>query len=237
MKKIFALLFVLFVSVSMFAQIPENIKRHYTNSFDVFTIISTNKPENFNPRAINQSFRLSASYLIPFGKSNFSFGIGAGIGFHNYYINGLSKDMLPESLHLPDMAEDAFYFRIIDSISEPKIKATRNKITLTYIDIPLELRYCSKKGFKASVGAKIDFLVSSYHKYNGSDFLYGTSEDIKIRQYKLDNLSSFQIGPIVRVGWKWINAYATYSLTPVYDAGGGSKLNPVCVGISFTPQY
>ncbi|MDR2083385.1 MAG: PorT family protein [Bacteroidales bacterium] len=237
MKKILPILIlILSISTTITAQIPENIKRHYTNSFDVFTIISTNKPENFNPRAINQGFRLSASYVIPFGKSNFSFSIGAGISFQNYYIDALPKDMLPSSLQLEGMG-DNFYFLKIDSITDPSITYSRNKMTLTYIDIPFEFRYCGNKGFKVSVGAKIDFLINSYFKFKGTDYLYGTEGDIKIKKYNLDHLSAFQIGPIVRIGWKWFNAYATYSLTPVYDAGAGSKLNPITVGISFTPEY
>ncbi|MDL2239668.1 PorT family protein [Bacteroidales bacterium OttesenSCG-928-L14] len=236
MKKFLVLVILsLTLGTTLVAQIPENIKRHYTNSFDVFTILSTNKPEYFNPRAINQSFRLSASYVIPFGQSNFSFSIGAGIAFHNYYIDALPKDVLPEALQLE--GRDDFYFIKIDSISDSKMSYKRSKMTLTYIDIPLEFRYVGDKGFKVSMGVKIDFLLNSYFKYNGTDFLYGTEENIKIRKYNLDNISSFQIGPIVRVGWKWINAFATYSITPVYDTGAGSKLNPICVGISFTPEY
>ena len=68
-------------------QRPGLFNGRYTNSFDIFTIIATNNPENFNPRAINQSFRHSGSYVIPFGVSNFSLGIGAGISFHNYFID------------------------------------------------------------------------------------------------------------------------------------------------------
>jgi hypothetical protein len=214
----------------------QDIKKRFANSFDFFTTIATNKPENFDPRAINQGFRHSISYLIPFGKSKFSLGIGAGISFNNYYIDALPKDMLPASMQLEEYGED-FYFVKIASISDPKISYQKNKMTLTYLDIPLELRYCSKKGFKVSAGAKVDFLVGSHFKYKGSDFLFGTDEKIKIKKYHLSHLSNYQVGPIVRVGWKIFSAYATYSFAPVYDKDAGSKLNPICVGISFTPLY
>jgi len=32
-----------------------------------------------------------------------------------------------------------------------------------------------------------------------------------------------------------LDVYATYSFTPVYNINGGEKLNPICVGLSFTP--
>jgi len=204
---------------------------HYTNSFDFFTIISTNKPENFNTRVINQSFRHSVSYLIHFGSSNFSLGIGAGISFHNYYIDALPKDVIPASMQLDDD------FIKIESISNPEITYKKNKMTLTYFDIPFELRYCSPKGFKVSAGTKIDFLVNSYFKFKGTDFLFGTDKDMKIKKYNLENISNVQIGPIVRIGWKNLHVFGTYSFTPVYNADAGNKLNPICIGLSLTPQY
>ena len=105
-------------------------------------------------------------------------------------------------------------------------------MTLTYVDIPVELRYFSKKGLHVSAGAKIDYLVNSRFKYKGSDYIFDSNGDIKIKKHNLEHISNFQIGPIVRIGWKKLNVFATYSLTPVYDADAGSKLNPICVGIS-----
>jgi hypothetical protein len=210
----------------------EMIKRHYTNSFDFFTIIATNKPENFDPRAINQSFRHSASFVIPFGVSNFSVAIGAGISFHNYYIDALPKEVIPSSMQLGEHGD----FIKIESISNPKINYKKNKMTLTYLDIPLELRYRSKKGFKVSAGAKIDFLVKSCFKFKGTDYLFGSHANIKIKKYNLEDLSNIQIGPIVRMGWNRLHVFATYSFTPVYNTDAGGKLNPICVGISLTPK-
>jgi len=220
----------------------DKLMRHYTNSFDLFTIIATNNPENFNSNIANRGFRHSASYLIPFGKSNFSMGIGLGISWHNYYIDALPKDILPASMQ-EGRGED-FYFVKIDDIkigdpSNPKdIFCKKNKVTLTYLDIPLEFRHCTYKGFKVSVGVKVDFLVGSRFKFKGSDFLFGTDEDIKVKKYSLDNISPIQFGTIARIGWKRFHAYTTYSFTPVYDMGEtGKKLNPICVGVSFTPKY
>jgi len=213
-------------------QRPGLFNGHYTNSFDFFTILSTNKPENFDPRAINQSFRHSASYLIHFGTSNYSLGIGAGISFHNYHIDAFPKEVVPASMQSGEHGD----FIKIASISNPEIHYTKNKMTLTYVDIPLELRYGSEKGFKVSAGAKIDFLVNSCFKFKGTDYLFGSEEDIKIKKYNLGNISKVQIGPIVRIGWKKLHAYATYSFIPVFNADAGTKLNPICVGISLTPQ-
>jgi hypothetical protein len=177
-----------------------------TCTFDFYTIIPTNTPDNFNVRTINQSFRHSLSYLIHFGISDYSLGIGAGISFNNYYY-------------------------------DPKPEPRFDQMTLTYIDIPIELRYVGKNGLKASAGIKTDFLVNSYYKYKGADYLYGTDGKILIKKYGLDNLSNVLTGPLVRVGWKYINIYAAYSLIPVYNSSAGNKLNPFALGISLTPPY
>jgi hypothetical protein len=178
---------------------------------------------------------MSASYVIPFEKSNFSVAIGAGVSFHNFYSDALPKDAIPTDLQSESWGED-FYFQKIDSIQNG-LSYTKNKIALTYVDIPIELRFCAKSGVKFSAGIKLGFLVNSLSKYKGTDFIYGTESTIKYKKCNIDNLSSFQLGPVVRVGWKWFSAYAAYSLIPVYDATGGSKINPISLGISFTPGY
>jgi len=213
-----------------------DIKEYFANSFEVFTTIAANKPENFDPRAINQGFRHSVSYRIPLGKSNFSLGIGAGISFHNYYIDALPKDVLPVSMQ-SDEYGDGYYFVKIASISEPEISYKKNKMTLTYIDIPFELKYYNKKNVKISVGAKVDFPVRSCFKFKGSDFVFGSDTNIKLKKYNLAHITNYQIGPMVRIGWKACQIYASYSFTPVYDADAGSKLNPICVGLSITPLW
>ena len=210
-------------------------KGKITPAFDVYTIIATNKPANFDTRAINQSFRFSLTYQVPFGKSGFSLGFGAGVSFNNYYIDAFPKDMLPVSMHRPEPAMEginSFYFEKISSI--PNISYKKNKMTLTYVDIPIELRYSGKKGFRVAAGMKADYLVNSKFKFKGTDYLFGTNKDIKIKKHNLEHLSNFQVGPVVRIGRNKINAYASYSFTPVYDTGADNKLNPVCVGISLT---
>ena len=213
-----------------------DVKEYIATSFEVFTTIAANKPENFDPRAINQGFRHSVSYRIPLGKSNFSLGIGAGISFHNYYIDALPKDVLPVSMQ-SDEYGDGYYFVKIASISEPEISYKKNKMTLTYIDIPFELKYYNKKNVKISVGAKVDFPVRSCFKFKGSDFVFGSDTNIKLKKYNLAHITNYQIGPMVRIGWKACQIYASYSFTPVYDADAGSKLNPICVGLSITPLW
>jgi hypothetical protein len=197
---------------------------------DLFTSIPTNKPQNFNPRAINQGFRFAISYPVPLCKSNFSLGIGAGMSFHNFYTSALPKDIWSASMR-EKYGNDSYFIKIAD-ITDPKIDCKKNKITFTYLDVPVELRYRSQKGFIVSAGAKVDFLVNSRLKYKGTDFIFGTDEEIKIKKHRLKHLSGVQAGPVMRIGWKRLNVFATYSFISVYNKNMDNTLNPVCVGIS-----
>ena len=233
MKKHFSLLILfLILCGNCYSQIPENIKKHYTNTFDIFTDIITDKPENFTPKSINMGFGTTASYVIPVGKSNFSFAIGGGFSFHNFHSNALPKDAIPVSLQDTTNTND-FYFMRLDSIGVSSYK--RNKISIAYFDIPLELLYCAKNGIKFSIGAKLSFNIGSHSKYKGIDFVYGTNDTYKYKKYDLDNLSNFGISPVIRFGWRWVNIYASYNLISIYDATGGNKIRPISIGLSFTP--
>src|SRR5690554_5292328 len=115
MKRILSILLTVLVTTSLFSQVPDHIKRRYTNSIDVFTDIALNKPENFGNKAINPGVSLNASYVVPFGKSNFGFSIGGGFTFHNYYLKSLPKDFIPTNLQHENWGDD-FYFMPIDSL-------------------------------------------------------------------------------------------------------------------------
>lgn len=214
----------------IFGQLPSEIKKRYSNSFDVYTDIILAKPENFTPKAMNMGYSFSVSYLIPVAKSNFSFSVGGGLSFHNIYSNAVPKDAIPEDLQKESWGDD-FYFMTLDSIGGASY--TKNKMAFINFDIPVEILYYADNGLRFTAGVKLCFNIGSNTKYSGIDYLYGTEETCKYKKYDLKNISSFGITPIVRFGWKWFNLYASYSLIPIYDATGGNCIRPISVGMSF----
>ncbi|MCL1973355.1 MAG: PorT family protein [Bacteroidetes bacterium] len=175
-------------------------------TLDFFALIPVNKPQNFTTKGFNRGFRASFSYPFPLGRSNYYVGVGLGIGFYNYYTSLLDKEL----------------------------SYKKNKLTITYLDVPLVLHYRSPKGLNYSVGAKIDFLVNSYTKYKGADGVFGSEKEVKFKKYHIADLAPVTFGPLLRIGWKKLSMYATYSITPVYNSNAGSKLNPICVGLSLS---
>ena len=232
MKRIICLTILLSVAITnVFGQVPENIKKHYCNTFEVFTDLITAKPDNFTPKAINMGYSFSITYLVPVGKSDFSFSLGGAMTWHNFYSDAVPKDAIPTDLW-KDSWND-YYFMKLDSLGV--VSYTKNKMCVAYVGVPVELFYCAKNGIRFTAGMRLDFKIASNTKYNGTDFLYGTTEVYKYKKYNLQNLSNFGLCPVVRVGWRWFNVYASYSLISVYEASVGNKIKPISLGISFTP--
>jgi hypothetical protein len=186
-------------------------------------------------------FDIYAMYSIPFGKSKFSLGLGFGVGTHN-----LRSDAVPtnEINWTSDSLTGRTIFALIPSYKNNKeIKYDNNKFTLSYFDIPLELRYKkeNKKGkmFKFSVGGKVGCLLSSHTKYRGTKYEgddpdVGTA-DVKYKIYKIQNLELLRYGISARIGFGMYNIFGYYSLSKLFQKDKGPELYPISVGICITP--
>jgi len=229
---VFFLLFFVVVTSHTFAQ-SEELMRKYTNNFDLFTDIWTNTPDNVEIKAINLGYNLSASYIIPIENSNFGVLLGIGLTGHNLYTDAVPAEVLDQS----GAGTGVIAFTKLDSLVS-EISYNRNKIALTYAEIPLEFRYYSKAtGFKASLGMRIGFLIDSHTKYNGEDYLFGSEDVIRVKIKDLENISEYRFTPFIRVGWKWVNVTASYGLTGLYEQNKGPAMHPVSLGLSFTPFH
>ena len=80
----------------------------------------------------------------------------------------------------------------------------KNKIALTYAEIPLEIRIRSnpntkQKSFKLYLGTKFGYLINNHLKYEGEDPT--TGEWIKYKTYNLPNISYYSYGITGRIGF------------------------------------
>jgi hypothetical protein len=107
-----------------------------------------------------------------------------------------------------------------------------NKLALTYIEIPVELRFRSKPDkldnrWKVAVGFKAGIRVDGYTKQS-------TKTPKEIRTYKpYPDLNLFQAGPMMRVGYASFNLTAYYGVLGVFRANRGPQVNAFSVGLSF----
>ncbi len=168
----------------------------------------------------SRSASIYFNYDVQFGKSNFSFAPGIGLTSDNVYLNsGISID---------DSTNVSSFFLLPN---QDAVKS--NKISITYIDVPLELRFRTKpdkhdNSWKIAAGLKIGLTAKTLSKLK-------ISEEGENRIYKTTNLQNtmgYHYGPTFRFGYGWFNLFAFYSLTPFFEENKGPEVVPFTIGIS-----
>jgi len=224
MKRFFigALLLLLFIPTQKTnAQVlSESAKRKVTVGIDLFSDFWTGVPSTVNARVLNQATNVFLTYNIAVGKSKYTtFGIGLGVGSHNLNLkDGKISDIKASDIQL--VPADTSLIK-------------RDKISLSYLELPLELKFRGKKGFKFSIGLKIGYLIGNKEKYMGALTAGGPQYDIKSKG--ISQLNTFNYSPIIRIGYKSFNLFASYQLVSMFKTGHGPELHPISVGITLTP--
>jgi len=186
-------------------------------------------PNDFKLNAFNRGINVYFMYDVAFGKKkivkNFSIAPGIGVGSENYYFKNYKLTWHYDSL--------TRFKPLGDSVS-----SKNSKLNMTYIDIPIELRYRSEPNkktgmsWKIAVGFKFGFLVGSKWKYKGEDPNRGTNgESVTIKDIGVANMSKFRYGPTIRGGYGPVSLFAYYSIGSAFTTKG-PKMNPIVFGIS-----
>jgi len=224
MKKIFVLVLITLLFLNSFAQkVDEKDFKKVSVVFDIFNDFWVNVPDSIDSRFFNQGVSFSGYYNSQIPNSNFSAAIGAGITCHNFYSDGVFDTITRDN-----------GLRPFDKMYRGK-SYDKNKISVSYLDIPIELRYRTKSQFRASIGFKFGFLLDSHTKYRGYDYLYGTTEELKVKHHEVRNIEKVRYGFTARFGWKFINLTTFYSMTGLFKKGHGDEMYPISVGISLMP--
>ncbi len=152
------------------------------------------------------------------GKSSFHFAYGLGLNSNNVHHDGfLAYDSSRVAKILP---------------LNPAVDYKINKISLTYINIPLELRYRTKplhksNRIKVSGGFMGGLLINSHVKFKDDD---GT-----FKAKKIEGILPYQYGVTARIGYGKYNVSGYYGLSNVFEDGKGPELTPYSIGISIIP--
>lgn len=163
-------------------------------------------------------------YQILKNTHNFNFSIGIGMTNYNFHNNSLPLD-----------SAGYLYFEPV----QPGYAYYKNKFSLSYLDIPIEINFVSnhnKKGKNAriNVGGKTGYLVSNYIKYKGEDFRNNTSEIVKFKEYNIHNVMKYHFVIYLRFIYNKIGFNINYSLTPSFVKNKGGNYIPLSYGISFS---
>ena len=233
MKKVFFTLIALAFSVVSYAQLIANkTDNKVTLGFDLFSDFQLTKANNSNwdARGFNQGVSLALTYNFPMGESSkHTVAVGVGMSSHNYYsYNRLINPYTNDTMKLSESYRGNDNFK-------------RAKINPTYLEVPLELRFRIKDQVKIGVGFKFGIMLAAKTKYVGPDYTdnvlaEGSGVTVHEKYTYINNLERYAYTATLRVGWKWVTAFAAYQFSPVFAVGHEApELHPLSVGVSFAP--
>lgn len=158
-------------------------------------------------------------------KSRVSFAPGIGYSCSNIYSrHGLWEDSSGTSFRpLTDINPNI-------ALADYKV----NKLTLQYIDIPLELRIRTNPDkfnncWKFVVGFKAGIRVDAHTKEKTK---IGSVVKVDVER-RFPDFNLLRMGPTIRIGYSVVNVFAYYGILDVFKKDKGPKANEFTVGISF----
>jgi hypothetical protein len=226
MKKILSIVLFLSFVLSVNAQeVSDGLKKEKFRKIqlDLFSDVWEGLPPTVAFKDYNPGVNLYYSYPIEINK-NVGFAVGGGFSWHNLYSNGLPMEMTDSVTGLYSGTE---FVRLPYGTSYKK-----NKIRLSYFDIPVEFRiktYEPKK-FRFAIGGKIGILTKAITKYKGSE-LTGDFAAFNGKQ-DINHLNMLRYGVSARIGYGIINLYAYYQLSEVFEHQASPTMYPLSFGIS-----
>lgn len=180
----------------------------------------TSRPGFTDFQWYNNGLNIQIFYDKLFGQSGFSGAVGIGFSTQSYYSNKQIRR---------DTTKSFLYSDWLD----PETAYDHNKISTSWVEVPIELRYRSKQDdwgyrWKFSVGAKVGFQFDAHDKLVDKN-------NIKYKTYYFPDLNNVRAGLIARAGYGKINFSTFFSLTEFFIPGRGPEMKQVSVALSIVP--
>ncbi len=203
---------------------------------DLFTDIWSNAPENMDINTINRGVNITMMQEFRLGASPISVATGLGIASHNLY-SDYFYNYVPMSWSSAYPQPGTYDFTPIGD-TDGEIK--KNKLSLNYLNLPLELRYRNNSlphTFRITAGVRAGYLVNAHTKTHIKNDNGGvgssTQDERKYKEHKLGNLEKFQFGLSGRIGYGRINLNAYLPLTKIFKDNSVTDMKPFSVGLTF----
>ncbi len=164
---------------------------------------------------------------IPIAGDRFGLLTGLGFQWNNY---DLKTDNRLITKPATDSTKSQFSsFRDSDNMES----VSKNKFKATYLTLPILFEYNDKKlarkGFHISAGMVFGYRIGSKNKMKYTT-PGGNNKKDKYREEF--NLNPFSMALTTRVGIGWLNMFATYNLSPLFQNDKGPELYPFTVGLT-----
>jgi hypothetical protein len=211
MKNIYILVFALLTTFTVNAQTEKKINTTKAYSKD-FVMLQfgynnwLNAPDSIKIGGFSRFANVYLCYDFPIQKSNFSFAAGAGVGSSHIFLNK-QKAVLNDTPSSIRFVADTF---------------KKNKIAMTYVEAPFEIRYFSdkenrNKGIKAALGLRVGALLNSHwkgkYKFNNKPIV----EKVSTKRF----IETYRVAVTARVGYGNFSVIGTYSLNNLFRVNNG----------------
>ena len=157
-------------------------------------------------------------------KSPISFGLGVGCIYQTQFSNALLR-------YDNDLGITKYY--VIPESFTKKEAPKLNRMTYINCNIPLELRYRHKNGFKFTVGVRLGLVAEISQRYKGNN-LEGTGVSENYKYFLKTDRQKANFDVYMRCGWKFVAVYYSYQVNKLFTDGKGPAVNPMSLGISLS---
>jgi hypothetical protein len=171
------------------------------------------RSNSFHLNLIQQSIGLQRN------RNNFGLVTGLGMQFQDFRLDDYTTIektdddvIVPKEFHY---SEDQKSRLFLFSLTLP---------VLAEIQIPIN-NYKNRLYF--SSGMYLSYRILSYTKIK-----YHTEQTQKLKVTDDYSLQNFKYGIIARTGYRWVNFFAMYELTPFFEEGKGPVLTPFTFGVT-----
>ena len=187
---------------------------------DIYHSFWMGMPTQVSHMKFDPGFNVSAIWDFKLKEKPIAFGLGVGVSYYTQFSNALLRYDEPSDLMR--------YYVLPESV-----KYNLLKMNYLNVNIPLEFRYRHPNGFKFSVGARVGLVCEVSQKYKGQD--PSTASDTTMyKNLRMEHKMKYNVDVYTRIGWKFINAYYSFQVTPLFTNGKGPKIYPMSVGISLS---
>ena len=187
---------------------------------DIYQSFWIGMPSKVSYMKFDPGFNVSAIWDFKIKNKPLAFGAGVGISYYTQYSNALLRY---------DEDNDIMRYYVLPS----SVKYNLLKLNYLNVNIPLEFRYRNTNGFKFSVGARVGLVAEVSQKYKGNN-PEDVSDTLMMKNLKVFNKMKYNVDVYTRIGWKFVDAYYSIQLTPLFQEDKGPKIFPMSVGISLS---
>ncbi|MBW8049526.1 MAG: PorT family protein [Cytophagales bacterium] len=166
-------------------------------------------------------------YEIELGTEKLTFNPGFGVGLDNYNFEK-ENTLIYKGI---DTLDNKILIFSNDTFNTDRTYK-KSKLSVNYIDIPIEFMYRShkekKKAFMFALGGKIGLLIQAHTKVKYKK----DGETIKEKLHSNFFIEPFRYGVTTRIGYGGLNLFGYYSLSKMFKKDKAPEMTPLMLGFT-----